>query len=218
MKLIKTTAGQTALNQRDRSLSARQRQVLIMVNGEREFEAFPAIFGNEVLADLKHLASLGFIIQTPVKAAAKDFSETGTFDISRPADPDLDRALASFVLPASAEPKKAPVGVSDSTVIPSDRDGVRPRMPVAKRSLAAAKMYAIDMMSMFKHVDAPSYTAALQTSETQEELVENITIAMLFLQAAAEPSFSTKVIDRVTQLLPDIHLPQFGVLGGSAVS
>jgi hypothetical protein len=226
MKLIKTTAGQNALNQRDRTLNVRLRQVLIMVNGTREFEDFPAIFGREVIADLKQLAALGFVIQTPENAKAKDFTETGTFDASRPFDSGLEKALAKFVLPAvpagTAAAKRPVLAASavDNVVIgaAAPMGVLGPRVPSVRRSLAAAKMYTVDMLSMFKHVDAPSYIASIQTSESEAELVANITAAMLFLQFAAEPSFAAKVIGRVSDLLPEALLPHFGAVAEPLMS
>lgn len=67
----KTESGREALRQRDPALNARDRQILVLANGERAFQELAGMVGVGGAAAVERLAGLGFLnLAQPAAAAA----------------------------------------------------------------------------------------------------------------------------------------------------
>lgn len=98
--------------------------------------------------------------------------------------------------PAAAEP-------------PADTAGLAPppvRAAVSRRSLAASKMYLLDMLQLQRHPDAASLRADIQTSPSDDELVYRMMKALPLLQQVANPSYAQRVAERLGEILPERYL------------
>jgi hypothetical protein len=99
-------------------------------------------------------------------------------------------AARSAALPATSIAVPAP---SSSATAP----------PPPRRSLAATKMYLLDILQLRRDPDAAALCAAINTSKGQEALITAILDATAHIQRTSNASFGRRVIDRVSETIPE---------------
>lgn len=81
-----------------------------------------------------------------------------------------------------------------------------PRVAESRRSLAASKMYLLDMLQLQRHPDAASLRAEIQTSPSDDELVYRMMKALDVLQHVANPGYAQRVGERLGEILPERYV------------
>ncbi|WP_271008029.1 hypothetical protein [Paucibacter sp. B51] len=93
----KTDSGREALRLRDPALNARDRQILVLANGERAFQELAGMVGLGGAAAMERLAELGFLSLEPPVAPASTASSAAhavtVAKVARPAPPPEAAAL-----------------------------------------------------------------------------------------------------------------------------
>lgn len=217
MLLAKTEKARTAIQSRDAALSAQERHILIVSNGQRSLNDIVSMLGPTALAPIDRLLREGYL-----QAAAEERTSDrmaaaagqGMNTLLR-ASRDLasrvqERAQAAIeaVVAAPAPAAQAPV-VGPS---PTEQVATLPPPPAPhtgpRRSLAAAKMYMLDMLQLQRSVEAATLKVAIQSSSSGEETLANLVDSLRHLRTVAAPSYYTRIAARLEEVLPEDVAPR----------
>lgn len=81
----------------------------------------------------------------------------------------------------------------------------------SRRSIAAAKMYVIDMLQLQRGAEAGAIAAAVRACRDQDELAAHMLRALRFIHGVANSSLSRRVADRLAEIMPEQYLPELDV-------
>lgn len=81
----------------------------------------------------------------------------------------------------------------------------------ARRSIAAAKMYVVDMLQLQRGSEAAAIAAAVSACRDQDELAAHLLRALRHIHGVANASLSRRVADRLAEIMPEQYLPELGV-------
>lgn len=118
---------------------------------------------------------------------------------------------------AGRETPSAPVAAAvPATTAPPAVQAPAPDPPGAapatsRRSIAAAKMYVIDMLQLQRGVEAGALAAAVRACRDQDELAAHMLRALRFIHGVANSSLSRRVADRLAEIMPEQYLPELDV-------
>ncbi len=215
MSLVKTEKGRAALQNREAGLTQRQRQILLMSDGKRSRAEMLQMFTSDISADVHHLLGLNLLIDVSKKVLTADnLSATGTFRVS-----DLN-SLAGFVQQSghsdfggsSAPPQSMPSGLGQSgdpaadsklaALSPSSKV-IKPKM---RRSMAAAKMYVVDILQRMRDMDSPAFAVSIQTSTDEADLAESLINAVRYIYRKSGGTFGARVFEKLYETMPEAYL------------
>lgn len=184
MALNKTEKGRAALLERPADMSLLERRALILIDGKRGREQLLGLLGADILPGLERLLREAYLVD----------------DAARPA---TSKPVLSIVAPVSnpIPPAPAPAVEVPAAVVP------RPASQ-SRRSLAASKMYMLDMLQLQRDAESVSLKAAIQTSPGEDELVYRLVQAVRHIQSVASASYALRVSERLAEILPEAHLPR----------
>lgn len=190
MLLIKTEKARAALlDQRSAGLSLLERRALILSDGKRSRNDLIGLLGPDILAALDRLVRDGYLGEqhatTNVLAAAAN-----VFRSTPATTPTPLRAV-----PAAHEPP------------PTVAAPARPAL-ASRRSLAATKMYLLDMLQLQRDPESMALKAEIQTSPSEDELVYRLMKAIRHIQSIANASYAQRVTERTAEIIPEVHLPK----------
>ena len=77
--------------------------------------------------------------------------------------------------------------------------------PAHKRSLAATKMYCIDVLLLLREIDAYVAVRAIQDSSSEADLIEHIAAAVCFVREKTSVSYALKILNRMQEIVPEGH-------------
>lgn len=215
MLLAKTDKARTAIQNRDPGLSAQERHILIVSNGERSLNDIVSMLGSATLAPIDRLLREGYLQAVAEERAADRVAAAagqGMNTLLR-ASRDLanrvqERAQAVIEAAVAAPP---PAPAVESTL--AEQVATLPSPPPAprvgpRRSLAAAKMYMLDMLQLQRSVEAATLKVAIQSSSSGDELLASLTDSLRHLRTVAAPSYYTRVATRLAEVLPEDLVPR----------
>ncbi len=76
----------------------------------------------------------------------------------------------------------------------------------ARRSLVATKVYCIDMLQLIREPGAGAVMRAIQSSATEDELMDNVLLCLRYMQEKTADSYASKVAARLAEIVPQHHL------------
>ena len=127
--------------------------------------------------------------------------------------PSIDRLVREGYLAAADD---APVVATLAPVAPTSVATAPPAKasaPTAKRrSLAAAKMYLVDMLQLQRSPTAAELRLAIQATSDPAVLLERLLEAPAFLVASSTPSYGARVSARFAEVVPEEALPRLPTL------
>lgn len=180
MALTKTEKGRALLQQHSATLlSLAERRALILCDGKRNRDEVVALLGPTALTALERLLDEGYLSLTGITQSAPRLVSVGSTSIVSKAE-------------ATAAPMSMP----------------SPARATSRRSLAASKMYLIDMLQLQRDPESASLRADIQTSPSEDELVYRMMKSLRHLQDVATASYARRVGDRLAEILPEPHLPR----------
>lgn len=182
--LDKSDKGRSAMLERSGGMSMLERRALILCDGKRGRDHLVALLGPDVLPGLERLLREGYLVDCAGPQAS-------------PSKPQL-----SIV---SASPPDMPAAVGAA---PAKATGGTAGAPASRRSLAAAKMYMVDMLQLQRDPESVSLKADLQTSPSEDELVYRLGKALRHIGTIASASYAQRIAERVAEILPETHLPR----------
>jgi len=181
MSLAKTDRARQALKGRSADLSPRERQALVLCDGKRRLNDLQSLLGSEALTLLTGLMERGYL---------DDLARSSPAPLAK-AQPPSRPALAPAV-PVSTPASAAPHAVMEA--------------PRQRRSMAATKMYMIDLLQLMRDSGASSLAVSIQTSADEIELVYHLLDSLRYIAGRAEPSYVERVGERIAQILPESYL------------
>ncbi|MBS0199580.1 MAG: hypothetical protein JSR70_03935 [Proteobacteria bacterium] len=198
MLLHKTELARATLARTGTELDRRERQVLILCDGRRNLNDIVSMLGIDSLGMIQSLISSGYLSQDTTAAPAPSASK-GLF--GRIADGVRQAAVAPEAPAAPVAPPSAPAPVIVAAPAP-----VPPRTPQSRRSMAACKMYMIDMLQLQRTPEAASLAVALQTAQDDDERALALVDALTWLRSATKASVCERVAERLKEIVPETYL------------
>lgn len=217
MLLAKTDKARTALQNRDPGLGAQERHILIVSNGERSLNDIVAMLGPTALAAIDRLLREGYLQAAAGERAADRMAAVagqGMNTLLR-ASRDLasrvqERAQAVIEAAVAAPPPAAPAPMAPTLAEqvatlppPAPTPRVGPR-----RSLAAARMYMLDMLQLQRSVEAATLKVAIQSSGSADETLASLVDSLRHLRTVAAASYYTRIAARLAEVLPEDLVPR----------
>lgn len=195
MILAKTDKGRASLSDR-RTLSPRERQLMVLADGKRQKVELAGLLGFDIDATVARLVFDGYL--TRVATASKGDVEAGD---AGPIEPPAG---------AARKPERAP----DTGLAAAPRPPARPAAEATasaavkpRRSLAAAKMYMIGLMQMLRDPEASMLAVSLHGAQNADELRHWVVRCMVFIHGRSGPDYAARVAERVLEVFPQDDLP-----------
>ena len=182
MKLEKTESGREAMRTRDERLSVRLRQLMVLANGEREVAELTQM-SSASSQDVQNLLSWGFLAKAQSVVILRTESKTAANRVQ------------------TLSPSK--------TAEPSSIDLAHSQHPVAgahRRSLAAAKLYMLGILEIFRHPSAIELRQSLHACSDAKTLVQTLMRCTSELKQHASEGYAARVAAQLHELLPIEHL------------
>ncbi len=213
MLLAKTEKSKLMLIQRDASLGAKDRQILIMCNGIRTYSELVDMLGQDVKPILDRFIKTGLLMDASqaLKNNAGVFSQTGTFYASDFPNSGASksagvrsRLLQTHV--AAPSSRTAPLA-TDRAPLATEQDQPASTNNRGKRSIAASKMYMINLLQMHRDLDSSTLAVNIHTSEDEQQLVACILASLRFITRKAGLAYGKRVAEQLSNILPEAYLP-----------
>lgn len=176
MQLHKTDKARSALLERTDTLTAQDRRILILSDGQRSLDDIVGLLGSPARPAVLRLVEERYLAT----------SHSATASVAGTA-PGMGAPAAATHIAAATPPPPAP--------------------NTTRRSLAATKMYMLDMLQLQRDAEAAGIKATIQTSIGTEALVAAVLLGMQHIQRIANPSYSQRVFNRVAEMIPEEALP-----------
>ncbi|TWI14316.1 hypothetical protein IP93_00312 [Lysobacter ruishenii] len=211
MLLAKTDKARTAIQNRDAGLTAQERHILIVSNGQRSLNDIVSMLGPAILASIDRLLRDGYLQPAAAERTVDGLASTsqGMHALLR-ASRDLASKVqerAHVVIEAATTAAAPP-----PTSFPAEPVATLPTPPAAprvgpRRSLAAAKMYMLDMLQLQRSSEAASLKLAIQSSSSGEEILGSLIDSLRHLRDVATASYYDRVAMRLGEVLPEEFVP-----------
>lgn len=204
MPLHKTPQARDALCRQGPELSQAERRILILCDGKRTRAQVVKMLGADAEASMHVLCEQGFLIRpddsvptgTPTASAKSASNALGRLlqrtTTGRPANdaPAIETMRAEEAPHVDAKPQAVAIDAA------------------SRRSLAACKMYMLDMLQLQRSMESSALAVDIQTSGGEHELVERLLLALRHLCETTKPSMSERIAQRLHSTLPEVHLPR----------
>ena len=174
-------------------LALQDRRILILTDGKRSLNQVMAMLGADILPAIDRLMREGYITRDDVVAASPATA-------ARP--PALGSAVTGLLRAATEAVQARTEQIRAATPRPP---------PGTRRSLAASKMYLLDMLQLQRSAEAAELRAAIQCSEPAQ-LVDTLFQALRVLVGTSTPSYGERIVNRVAEMLPEESLPRLEAL------
>ncbi|MDO5609965.1 MAG: hypothetical protein Q4G62_04170 [Pseudomonadota bacterium] len=199
MRYHKTLKAREVLTLMDQSLSQAERRILIMCDGRRDDRHLVDMLGDDVLATLELLHKQGFLTTTP------EFSNRQGGTLS-----SLGNELGKLWQrnrpgEQTVEATSAPAAPALSRVEPAAMVSAATRN--TRRSMAACKMYMLDMLQLQRNMEASALAVDIQTNTGEEDLVARMFEALRWLQQTTKTGMFNRIAERLGETLPEPYLP-----------
>lgn len=199
--LAKSSAGKLALQNRASELTARDRQILVLSNGKSFRADLEAMLGGTAAREIDRLTSMGYLVSLNAPTSLTGSAPT--------AHAQQDVSAAMQPPPAASALAKPSVDAAAKAPAPAPSQAPRPEPTVTlRRSIAATKMYIIDMLQMMRRPEASAMAAALHTSATEEELLTGALQAVSLMASISGNSYALKVCTQLLAMVPLQYEPR----------
>lgn len=178
MQLHKTDKARSALLERTPTLSVQDRRILILSDGQRSLDDIVGLLGSPARPAVLRLVEERYLATSHAATAS----------------------AAGTAMPATGS-------ATTSAIAPSTAATSPPARPATRRSLAATKMYMLDMLQLQRDAESAEIKAAIRTSIGPEATVAVVLQGLQHIQRIANPSYSRRVFDRVAEMIPEEALP-----------
>ncbi|MEW6561196.1 MAG: hypothetical protein AB1412_13510 [Pseudomonadota bacterium] len=187
--LRKTSAGRREQQQRSQALSARQRHVLILCDGQRAIGELCALMGQEALQLAQALLGAGLVERVELANALE------------PVEGPLKRASRTSAQGSSAS-EQSPSSVPASQL-------AQAVAPPPRRSMALSRMYMFDMLERLLGAQSGPARAHLRAADQPEAMLAALHECLVLIAEIAGPEQAHKVRRHLCDMLPDDYLERF---------
>lgn len=219
MQLAKTDKARAAIQNRDAGLSAQERHILIVSNGQRSLNDIVSMLGPATLAPIDRLLREGYLEAAAGERAADRVAThagQGVNTLLR-ASRDLASRVQERAQAVIEAAVTAPASAGAAETAPTLAERVATLPPPApaprvgpRRSLAAARMYMLDMLQLQRSVEAATLKVAIQSSGSGDETLASLVDSLRHLRTVAAPSYYARIAARLAEVLPEEFVPRLG--------
>lgn len=205
MRLYKTQKARDVLMSQNLALSQAERRVLILCDGQRTRTALEKMLGTARAGSIDMLIAQGYL------QAAAAMEATPTADTAKaPGWSALARKLGATdsgsakplpALPMHLEP------VERASVESVRGEAPSPLRSATRRSLAASKMYMLDMLQLQRNMESSALAVDIQTASDAKHLAAGLLQALRHLCASTKPSMAQRIAQRLQETMPEEDLP-----------
>lgn len=215
MELHKTALAKEILARHGAELSQSQRRVLILCDGVRSIDRIVGMLGMPALTDIDALVKQGFLTHAPNSASEQIRArpENGVKQLLGSLRNKRDEVAKQVTLATEsitqsrsariAEPVAAVQHVP-AAAAPAVQTAA-PR-PAQRRSIAAAKMYMVDMLQLQRDMHASSIAVEMQTTTHEDDLIDAMIAGMCFIHGHTKASMAVRVAERLLEVVPEAHI------------
>lgn len=208
MRLEKTATGRSAIESRQGQLNRQERRVVILADGKRTDEEIVELLGAEARATINALLRNGYLVAADsASASASAQAPTPATALRAPvadAAPQASRQRAiegGARTPAPEPPAKSAMTESGAMISSAVVKG--------RRSLAAAKMYLIDMLQLMRNREGATLSLSIHTSASEDELLACMVSAVRFMDEQSGRRYALNVLSQLQAIIPEPHLAVF---------
>ncbi len=209
MRLHKTAKARDALMRNGPELSQAERRILILCDGRRSQADVIRMLGESSGDSLRLLQAQGFL--SPTVDGAPEGATIGAPSTSPWRRIGLgwlggDRGERSSPVP---EPQDSAHPQPDPATVHADLSpGLQapPARRSGRRSLAASKMYLIDMLQLQRTPEASALAVDIQMAPDEQALVARLLDALDHIHSVAKPSLAMRIAERLLEVLPEAYL------------
>lgn len=193
MHLDKTDKGRKALlDGVSAGLGLQARRILILADGRRDLPALEALLGAGIRPAIDVLLREGYLAEA--RNGGRSAREEGAGASGANANASAAAAPVAHTMQGAASPPKATAN--------------------SRRSLAASKMYLLDMLQLQRTPEAAELRAAIQCASGAEGQVDALLHAVRELLASCATSYGPRVAARLEEILPEEALPRLRAIRG----
>lgn len=212
MLLHKTEQARTALSDTTSgALSLHQRRILILTDGKRSINDLMAMLGHDILGDIDALMRAGYLT-TGDAPAARATAGAGLGQRLREA--------ASRLRPAGAETgpvaTRPGIGMAATHTTAPDASPSASSIPASpttsRRSLAASKMYVMDLLQMQRDLGIAECRTEIQCAQDETATVVALLDGVRHLMPLVSASMAGRILARLDEVLPEPYLPALRAL------
>lgn len=192
-------------------LSLAERRILIVTDGKRTLNEVMALLGPDILPAVDRLLEDGYIRvadagDNPLAAPASGVA--GAFTGLLRATTEALQARTEQIRAGNPRPTSAQAASAPPPPPPPQATTSTAAARGQRRSLVAAKMYMIDMLSLQRDPDAVEGKARIQFCGNDDELVEAVLDGLQLLLRLTNDSYGQRVLARLGEVLPEPLLPR----------
>lgn len=211
MLLHKTERARAALSDtRSGDLSLHHRRILILTDGKRSINDLMAMLGNDILGDIDALMRAGYLATADAQGARGGIAGGITGGLGQRL-----REAASRLRPSGDE-SAAPVAQPDiATTEPaatSTPAGAATAAATSRRSLAASKMYVMDLLQMQRDLRIAECRTEIQCAQDETAAVVALLDGVRHLMPLVSESMAARILARLDEVLPEPWLPALRAL------
>lgn len=115
------------------------------------------------------------------------------------------------VAPPAPSASIAAIPMPSAAAVPAEALPAATAAASSWRSIAAAKMYVVDMLQLQRGPEAAAIATAIRGCRDQDELAAHMLRALRFIHSVANPSLSRRVADRLAEIMPEQYLAELDV-------
>lgn len=213
MRLHKTEQARAALaTEKNAGLSLPQRRILILTDGKRSIDDIMTMLGSEILSEIDGLIRAGYLSTTDsASQRPQAVAALGQLWRSVAAKVRQDDAADSPIDPSTAI---VSVAAATRTPTPAQQPQSHPRSaaPATRRSLAASKMYVMDLLQLQRDLRMVECRAEIQCADGEAATAVALLNGVRQMIGLVAPSYANRVIARLDETLPEAFLPALRAL------
>ena len=191
-------------------LALQDRRILILTDGKRSLNQVMAMLGADILPAIDRLMREGYITRddavaaNPATAARPPALGSAVTGLLRAATEAVQARTEQIraATPATPAIEAAPITAAPTSPQIATTAAVPRPPPGTRRSLAASKMYLLDMLQLQRSAEAAELRAAIQCSEPAQ-LVDTLFQALRVLVGTSTQSYGERIVNRLAEMLPE---------------
>ena len=201
-------------------LALQDRRILILTDGRRSLNQVMAMLGPDILPAIDRLMRDGYITRDDIAATRTSAARTPALGgavtgllraATEAVQARTEQIRAATPATSAPTPEAAPITVAPaSPQIAAAAAAPRPS-PGTRRSLAASKMYLLDMLQLQRNAEAAELRAAIQCSGPAQ-LIDALFQALRMLVGVSTQSYGERIVNRLAEILPEETLPRLEAL------
>ena len=187
------------------ALSQAERRVLILCDVQRTRESVEKMLGDVAVSTVDVLIAQGYLqASPPTSHDVNAYHRTPLANLSRISKKLLREKTSTSTSTSNNDHRLAP---SKQTIV-APKQTATPAQRESRRSLAACKMYMLDMLQLQRCMESSALAVDIQTASDEEHLADQLIQALRHLSSLTKASMGQRMAERLQETLPEAQLPK----------